>query len=279
MMSKKKKIPFGDRIAAFVSWFGRLLYPPQCVACDEVLIRDSELCSVCIEHWKSLRRSRCPVCQKTARACTCFLFHTTNTDAIGERKLSSLAFYTKFNPEEPDPRNYMLMRLVQNVKTSPDRSTARFCARELSHDIMKLLLTNGFSPEQWKITYPPRSKKRAKFYGFDHGRDLAQMISEYTGIAFEETIINSGKTAQKHLNSLERKQNADKSYSLKPGCTPSGNYLIVDDIVTTGATVSAAASILKNNGADLVYPVAIARTKNKKRKLRRLLNRPWFKMK
>ena len=52
--------------------------------------------------------------------------------------------------------------------------------------------------------------------------------------------------------------------------------LIVDDVITTGATVNAAARILKEGGAEAVYPVCIARSKKKKRKLRRPSERPWF---
>jgi adenine/guanine phosphoribosyltransferase-like PRPP-binding protein len=54
---------------------------------------------------------------------------------------------------------------------------------------------------------------------------------------------------------------------------------MIDDIITTGATLNAAALILKENGAEVVYPVCIARSKKKKRKVRRMSDRPWFRSK
>ncbi len=232
------------------------------------------MCEECLGIWERARRVKCPVCQKTARGCTCQTFHMMDTDSIGERKISCLAFYSKFGSD--DVRDRAVLRLVYAVKTSSDRTSVRLCARELSAQILKTMVLDGERPEDWKITYPPRNKSRIKKYGFDHGRDLARLISEFTGIAFEETLENRGKKAQKSLNSFDRKVNAEKSIVLKKGVAPKGKYIIVDDVITTGATVNAAARILKQGGATAVYPVAIARSKKKKRKLRRPSERPWF---
>ncbi len=201
----------------------------------------------------------------------------TDTDRIGQRRISALAFYTKYG--STDVRDKVVLRLVYAVKTSSDRSAVRLCAREMAAQILKTLVLDKEKPEDWKITYPPRNKSRIKKYGFDHGRDLARLISEFTGIALENTLENRGVTAQKSLNSFDRRANAEKSIVLKKGVTPKGKYIIVDDVITTGATVNAAAKILKQGGAEAVYPIAIARSKKKKRRLRRPSERPWFKMK
>lgn len=254
-----------------------LLFPPKCVICKDLLLKDGEMCPECLGIWEKARREKCPVCKKTARACTCRTFHMLDTDMIGERRMTSLAFYSRFGSD--DPKDKLVLRLIYEVKTSSDRTAVRFCARELSSQILKTLMLDGEKPESFKITYPPRSRKRTRKYGFDHGRDLAKAISDYTGIPFEDTLINCSNTSQKSLNSLERKQNAEKAYALKDGASPFGKYILVDDIITTGATVNSAALILKNGGAEAVFPVSIARSKKKKRKLRRPSERPWFKAK
>ena len=271
------KKPILDRIAAALSYILRLFFPPKCIICKDLLWKDCEMCDECLAIWERAQRVKCPICQKTARGCTCRTFHMSDTDMIGERRISALAFYQRFGSE--DVRDKAVLRLIYALKTSPDRSSVRFCARELSVQILKTMLLDGEKPEEWKITYPPRSRARIKKYGFDHGRDLAREISRFTGIAFEDVFENRKGVAQKSLDSLGRKENAERSLSIKKGATVAGKYIVVDDVITTGATVNAAAIRLKEKGADKVYPVAIARSKKKKRKLRRPSERPWFKSK
>ncbi|MBQ4067093.1 MAG: hypothetical protein IJD22_05565, partial [Clostridia bacterium] len=100
-MVKKRKSPFLDKLAAIFSYLLGLIFPPKCVICDDVLLNGGEMCPECLARWEKARRQKCPVCKKTARACTCHTFHMLNTDDIGDRKMTSLAFYTKFGSEDP----------------------------------------------------------------------------------------------------------------------------------------------------------------------------------
>lgn len=273
--TRKRKLFFPlNLIVCIFSYVIRLLFPPKCVACNAVLLKEGELCEDCLSIWASARREKCPICQKTARACTCRTFHLANIDSVGERSISSLAFYKKFGSEKLTDK--LVLLIVSAVKTREDKSAVRLCARELSHEIMKTFLLDGRTTEDWSITYPPRSRKRVKKFGFDHGRDLCRYISKYTGIKFQDTLVNRSRVSQKHLNSLKRKKNADSAYAIRRKAVIQGNYIVVDDIITTGATINAVASQLKAAGADLVYPVCIARSKKKKRRLRRPAKRPWF---
>ncbi|MBR6676561.1 MAG: ComF family protein [Clostridia bacterium] len=259
---------------SLVSYVIRLLFPPKCVICNNMLLKENELCETCLPLWESARRAKCPVCHKTARACICRTFHMTDTDSVGDRSISALGFYKKFGSDDPVDR--LVLRLVTAVKTREEKSAIRFCARELSHEILKTFILDGRSTADWRITFPPRSKKRVRKYGFDHGKELCKYISKYTGIRYQQTLTNSAVLSQKHLNSLERKKNADSSYRIRKKTKIEGNYIVVDDIVTTGATINAVASALKSAGAGSVYPVCIAKTKKKKRRLRRPAERPWF---
>lgn len=255
----------------------RLVFVPKCVICADVILDEIEMCPECLEVWKGARLAKCPVCNKTARGCTCRTFHGLYTDKIGERSMSALAFYGKFGSD--DLRDILVRRLVYSVKTADDRSAVNLCARELSADILKTILLAGDKPSEYTLTYPPRSRKRIKKYGFDHGRDLARRVSKYTGIPVRELFKNKGRKTQKSLDSFARLSNANSSYELLKNADIKGKYIIIDDVITTGATVNACARLLKEKGAELVYPACIARSKRKKRKLRRPSSRPWFKVK
>jgi len=273
----KKGFSLADKLASLLSWAARLVFVPKCIVCKDVLENEGgEYCPECRAILDSARRKKCPICQKTARGCKCKPMYLWYTDKIGERAVSALTFYGKFGSEEKT--DILVRHLVFAVKKDVDRSSVRAVSRELSHEILKTLLLAGEDVKEWKITYPPRSKKRINEFGFDHAKELAEAIGKYTGMKVEKTLVNKKGKTQKSLNSLERKENAGRSYEINAGgiC---GNYIIVDDVITTGATVDACARLLKEAGAEKVYPVCIARTKTKKRARRRPSARPWFRSK
>lgn len=68
-----------------------------------------------------------------------------------------------------------------------------------------------------------------------------------------------GSSAQKGLSRIQRLQNAKKAYRCRPGVDLGGKQvLLVDDIITTGATVSSCALLLLQAGAVEVTAAAIA---------------------
>lgn len=272
----KKERSIVNSIARFLSWAARLVFVPKCIVCKDVLEGEGEYCPECRGLLESARRKKCPICQKTARACQCRPMYLWYTDKMGERVVSSLAFYGKFGSEEK--ADIFVRHLVFAVKRDEDRSSVRAVGRDLSHEILRTLLLSGEDIKDWKITYPPRSKKRINKFGFDHAREMAEAIGKYTGMQVENTFVNKRGKTQKSLNSLERKENARSAYEIAGGQIK-GNYIIVDDVITTGATVDACARLLKEAGACKVYPACIARTKTKKRPRRRPSSRPWFRSK
>ena len=268
----------GDFFARLASWFLRLVFVPKCQICSSVLDpSSSELCPKCLGAWEAARRSRCPVCRKTAPMCTCRPIHLTETDMLGERIMSSLAFYGKYGSE--DERDIAVLKTVYAVKTSQDRQGVKFAARQMAADILRLISAEGEDIEKWRFTYPPRKAARRRHFGFDQGADLCRELTRYTGIPTERCFAAHGGTTQKSLNSAERRDNAMGSYKLRRDADPNGKkYFIVDDIITTGATVSACAKLLRSAGAKCIFPVCIARTKRKKlpAKRRRPKDSPWF---
>ncbi len=276
--NKEDRIPPADIAAMAASYILNLLFPPKCVICGELIADGGEMCPDCLMLWDSARREKCPICQKTARACSCRPYSMFQTDSIGERCMISLAFYSAFSDKDIPVRDKVVSKTVWSIKTSSNRTAARFAARELAGDILRHFAKSRENITEWTLTYPPRTAARRREYGFDQGRDMARLLSKYTGIPMEECFVNKGKKTQKKLNSVERKQNAESAYAIRKAASPNGKkYILIDDIITTGATVNACAELLKKEGAVSVFPVCIARTKRKKHKVRRPSSRPWFK--
>ncbi len=274
-----KRTEIIDILARIWSFILDLIAPPKCAVCSSLLEESGELCPTCLKYFTNAMNRRCPICLKTARSCICKPRNLFDTTEIGEKKLLSLTFFAK--PESTDKGDIVSRKIVYGVKKSYVRSGARFVARQLSHEILKLLIKHKYDPSDWSITYPPRSKKEALKYGFDQSKELAKLISGYTGITYMECFDRKHSKMQKNLTAAERKINADGTYSLKKDICVSGKrFIIVDDVITTGSTINACAALLMAGGAAGVFPVTISRSKKKRRIPKR--NSPaklWFKKK
>lgn len=93
---------------------------------------------------------------------------------------------------------------------------------------------------------------------------LPLLLARRLGILFQipvcqPLLVTKKSSAQKSLSRMERLQNAKKAYRCKKGADLSGKrVLLVDDIITTGATVSSCALALLQAGAVEVTAAAIA---------------------
>ncbi len=260
------------RLASFVL---RLVSVPKCVVCGEILEVEGEICPSCLALWKEARETRCPKCHKTAAACSCRPFSMFSTDTLRRRPMLSLVFLGR--PGSSDPVDMLTRAIVYKTKKSENRGAANFCARELAGTMLRFLYRTGENPREWIITYPPGTRQRIRRYGFDQSRQLTEKLSKYTGIPRVGCFKRVGHTMQKTLNAAERRMNAEHAYILRRDCNVQGKkVLLVDDVITTGATVNACACLLKQAGAEKVFPVSIARTKRVRAARRPPASRPWF---
>lgn len=97
--------------------------------------------------------------------------------------------------------------------------------------------------------------------GYNPSEVLAHRISQMTGIPIQAHSLHKRFARdQRHLSARERRKNL--SSSLRPGNQKltAKHLLIIDDVMTTGATAAAAAIALKQQGARIVGIWALART-------------------
>lgn len=91
----------------------------------------------------------------------------------------------------------------------------------------------------------PLSKKRFHKRGYNQSERLAEGISQETGIPIDVISIQRAvdNETQTHLTAEDRQQNVARIFSLTPQQQLSGKHvLIVDDVITTGATVRSLAT-------------------------------------
>jgi competence protein ComFC len=113
------------------------------------------------------------------------------------------------------------------------------------------------------ITYIPRMEKSVRKYGYNQTEVLAGLISKYSGIPRLSVLksAKSYKNEQKTLSPQERLLNVKNKFTVgknKKENVKNKNILIIDDVVTTGATLSECARVIKDSGGNKIYALCAA---------------------
>ncbi len=106
----------------------------------------------------------------------------------------------------------------------------------------------------------PLSKKRLRWRGYNQSEILAQAIGQHFGwpVNTNDLIRKVHTRPQVGLNAQQRQKNVKGIFGLKDFTPFDGkNILLVDDVLTTGATLSQCAKMLKLAGAAEVYGLVL----------------------
>ena len=110
------------------------------------------------------------------------------------------------------------------------------------------------------VTFVPLEKAKRRARGYDQAELLAKKVAKLLGVPLLPTLTCLGKKgAQKELSVAERRDNVEGIYRVtERKAVKDKQILLIDDIMTTGATGSECASRLKRAGAKGVYFLTIA---------------------
>lgn len=107
------------------------------------------------------------------------------------------------------------------------------------------------------ITEVPTVHGHVRQLGYDHAQLLAKELARSRRLPYRSLLSRSGRQIQ-HFSTLQERQK--QASSLFAGKRPiQGDILLLDDIVTTGISLEAAAKALKAAGADKVYAAVLVR--------------------
>ncbi len=111
------------------------------------------------------------------------------------------------------------------------------------------------------VTYVPVSPQRNFRRGYDQARLLAQAAGRAWGVPAETTLrkIRHNRAQSSLKDPGQRKQNVKHAYAVPhPGRVAGRRFLLIDDVATTGSTLSACADALLSAGAASVVCAALA---------------------
>lgn len=106
----------------------------------------------------------------------------------------------------------------------------------------------------------PLGINRRKERGYNQVGEIIRRASRACGIPFDETLLIRTRetTSQISLPRRAREENMRGAFGAAHAADPSRTYIIVDDVVTTGATLQAAVDALIEAGAVDIVPIALA---------------------
>ena len=113
------------------------------------------------------------------------------------------------------------------------------------------------------VTWVPVSKKREHERGYDQARLLAKATAKALGLPLTPTLHKQRNTQPQSGtgDAAKRRANIAGAYRMKTGADVTGKrILLMDDIVTTGATLSECARVLGKAGAEQVVCATVARS-------------------
>jgi ComF family protein len=214
------------------------LLPQDCFLCAAPA-GDRLLCAACVAGLPRLTPERCPVCalptpgSAVCGACLKQAPHFDATRAV-------------FRYEFP------LDRLIQSLKYAHRLAGADFLGRELAQSPVP------FQPDL--ILPVPLSPARLAERGFNQAVELARPLARALGVSLETSRVHRRRDTapQASLPWTERKQNIRHAFECELDLTGK-TVLVVDDVMTTGATLDELARTLKAHGAARVENCVLAR--------------------
>ncbi|MBR1456035.1 MAG: ComF family protein [Oscillospiraceae bacterium] len=207
-----------------------LLYPRKCVFCHRLIEGDDPVCGNC--------RRKLPYTQGAAQK----IQLTKRTDCFAP------LYY------EGDVRGSLLRYKFHG---------ATAYAEVYGEFLSKCIDENGISCDS--ITWVPLSRKRLRTRGYDQARLLAEAVSARCGLPCERLLkkLRNTPAQSKTGAAAQRKANVSGVYAPADEESIRGKrILLVDDIVTTGATLTECVRTLEAAGAAGVVCLAVARKRD-----------------
>lgn len=133
----------------------------------------------------------------------------------------------------------------------------RAVSRHLAGLLVNRLIEAGAHRDVDVVTWAPTSTARRRRRGFDQAELVATTVARQLGLPVRALLRRTDETHQTGLGRAERQQQA--TFVAHPR-TDGRRVLIVDDVVTTGATLRHAEHALRTAGAATVHCAAVAAT-------------------
>ena len=222
-----------------------VLLPFSCILCGQVSDRRQDLCSGCLQDLPIIAQS-CPRCaNKMPSSLIC-------GSCLHEPPPFSAA-YTLFAYEPP------VVSMILELKFRGRLCFARILGELLAEKIIQDWYRSKPLPD---VLLPvPLHEKRLQERGFNQALELARPIAARVPIQLDWKMVHrlENTPPQRKLSADERRKNLKNAFVVNQPLQGK-NIAVLDDVMTTGSTVTALTQALIDQGANRVEVWCCART-------------------
>ncbi|RTE54673.1 ComF family protein [Arenibacter aquaticus] len=227
------------KISNILNDINTILVPPQCFGCNALLSRgEVHICTVC--------RNQLPLTE--------YNFNAENSvdrifyGRINIIKASSFLFFTKKG---------IVKNLIHYLKYKNQEQIGLFLGNWYGH----LLHQNNFLTNIDLVVPVPLHRKKLRKRGYNQVALFAKTVADHIKAEYRDDILlkTANTRTQTQKSRLLRWQNKQALYILSdPMLLAHKNVLLIDDVITTGATMEACATAISQSPGANIYLASIA---------------------
>lgn len=219
----------------------RLLWPSRCLACDDPGLEGLDLCAGCLAtlpiNAAACRSCAIPLPEPVERCGACLGARSPLTEV-----------HAAFVYAPP------LDRLLPRLKFAADLPAGRLVSQLMADRLREV-------PRPQALVPVPLHRARLRQRGFDQALELARPLGRALGLpVLDGALVRHRLTAeQSRLDGPARRANLRNAFIVRPRLPLPAHVALVDDVMTTGATLRAAAIALRRAGVQRVDAWVAAR--------------------
>ena len=195
----------------------QLIFPTRCYGCNRLGI---SICTDCRREWIPH-------------------YYKTHLDSMN---VHSALLYTS-----------TASKIIMAAKENSLRGADQLLISAIIHVLQKAKLDSHY----YQLVPVPSSKTSQRRRGRSFIVDLTKEISTLTGFSINDCLTLSRKVSdQSGLSRMERLSNMKGAFVLKANAIVRGDLILIDDVVTTGATLKEAARALNSQGFHAIGSVS-----------------------
>ena len=209
-----------------------LISPHHCVVCSDIA---DGMCKKCMLQLKPFNLHNCILCGyglNTGSRC-CSSCELANVNQLITVKMSK-----------------DLRKLLHEYKYNNKRAFCKVLAQIVSNNI------DNTGRNYIIVPLPPSSKHRRQ-RGYDHILNIVRHLSKMTNCEYEMVLRRKTNFRQVGTDRQTRFTQAENAFISRYPLSPDRTYVIFDDVITTGATITSAVRALRSDGARKIQILAI----------------------
>lgn len=243
-----------DYFISLKDWILDLVFPIRCLGCGKFPQKkyDGYVCRRCLNAIPVRQSSECIGCKRSMPlGRTCFL-------CVRENPIDNLFIVTNYdNPEASKLLAHYKYHFIRDIH-EPLAQLARKYVKQLhQRKNFSLLINNPL------IIPIPLHKRRQNWRGFNQSALIAEDVAHQFQMEYQPHVLRRIKHSKSQVEISQRENrlaNVKNIFEYSDSIAVKGRSIIlIDDICTTGATLNEAARVLKENGAQSVSALVLAR--------------------